>query len=169
MEQYEEGLSKAYSDPTGLYQEGDTLYVAGTRNMKDVSQWPNIPTYKTENIDIYKRMDEYLKNNPNINTIIGHSAGGASVLKKARQDNKYTTITYGAPVFDLDMINKHGVIRRTNRYANFFDPVAMFDFGANRSFIPKSINPHTASNSYRRNNNFFNNDFTSYRDKRMKF
>ena len=90
-------------------------------------------------------------NTPNINTIIGHSAAGASVLEKARHDNKYTTITYGAPVFDLDMINKHGVIKRTNTYANFFDPVAMFDFGANRSFIPKSLNPHTASNSYRRN------------------
>ena len=155
MEQYAEGLSKAYADPTGLYQEGDTLYVAGTRNLKDVSQWPNIPTYKTDNIDIFKRMDEYLKKKPNINTIKGHSAGGASVLEKARQDNKYTTITYGAPVFDLDMINKHGVIRRNNRYANFFDPVAAFDFGANRSFIPKSLNPHTASNAYRRNNIFF--------------
>ena len=52
MEQYEQGLAKAYEAESGLFADGDTLYVAGTRGLKDVSQWPLIPTYRTRNSDI---------------------------------------------------------------------------------------------------------------------
>ena len=56
---YQDGLSKAYDNENGLYQDGNRLYVAGTRGLKDVSQWWMIPTYKTRNLHIYKRMDDY--------------------------------------------------------------------------------------------------------------
>ena len=114
-------------------------------------------------------MDESLAQNPNINNLVGHSAAGSAVLEKATRDNKYSTITYGAPIFDQDVFTKHNVIRKVNRHANMFDTVAMFDFGANRSFIPGSLNPHSVINAPRRNNNFCNNDFVSSRTKRNKF
>ena len=47
MQDYEEGLNKAYAADSGLYHEGDRLFIAGTRNLKDVSQWPLIPFQKT--------------------------------------------------------------------------------------------------------------------------
>ena len=169
MEQYEQGLAKAYEAESGLFADGDTLYVAGTRGLRDVSQWPLIPTYRTRNSDIYKRMDEYLSQNPNIKNLVGHSAAGSAVLEKARRDKKYSTITYGAPVFDTDIFTKHNVVRKVNRHANMFDPVAMFDWSSNRSFIPGTFNPHSVINAPRRNNNFFNNDFVRYRTKRNKF
>ena len=53
MQQYEEGLRKAYEAESGLFADGDALYVAGTRGLRDVSQWPLIPTFKTRNSDIY--------------------------------------------------------------------------------------------------------------------
>ena len=169
MESYEDGLAKAYAHDSGLHHEGNTLYIAGTRNLRDVSQWPLIPFQKTKHSDIYKRMDDYLSRNPDINTLIGHSAAGAAVLEKAKHDKKYTTITYGSPTFNTDMFSKQNVIRIINRHANMFDPVALLDTGSNRSFIPRSLNPHSASSAYRRNNNMFNDDFVSYRNKRNKF
>ena len=134
-----------------------------------MSQWPLIPTYRTRKSDIYKRMDEYLTQNPDIKNLVGHSAAGSAVLEKARRDKQYSTITYGAPVFDTDIFSKHNVIRKVNRHSNMFDPVAVCDFGANRSFIPGTLNPHSVINAPRRNNNYFNNDFVSYRNKRNKF
>ena len=122
----------------------------------------------TRNLDVYKRMDDYLIKNPNIDTIIGHSAGGAAALEKARHDKRYSTITYNSPTFDTDMFTKHNVVRRTNRFSNMFDPISIVDFGARRNFIP-GFNPHSYNNAPRRNNNFFNNDFVSYRTKRNKF
>ena len=83
MDTFQEGLRKAYEAESGLYADGGTLYVAGTRGLRDVSQWPLIPTNKTRNLDIYKRMDEYLSQNPNIKNLVGHSAGGSAVLEKA--------------------------------------------------------------------------------------
>ena len=119
----------------------------------------------TRNLDVYKRMDDYLIKNPNIDTIIGHSAGGAAALEKARHDKRYSTITYNSPTFDADMFTKHNVVKKkTSRYANMFDPVAMFDFQAQRNFIP-GYNPHSYFNAPRRNNNFFNDDFVNYRTK----
>ena len=163
MEQYSNGLSKAYENPDGLYREGDTLYIAGTRNLKDVSQWPLIVLHKT-------RMDEYLKNNPDIKNLVGHSAAGAAILEKQKETgNRYNTITYGSPTLDTSFITKHNSIHRVNRYANFFDPVALLDFSAQRSFIPRTWNPHSASNAYRQPKGYFNNEFVSYSDKRRRF
>ena len=161
MEQYEQGLRRAYENENGLYHENDRLYVAGTRGLRDVSQWPLIPLNKTSQNDIYKRMDEYLNNNPGITTLIGHSAAGAAVLDKAKRDPKYITITYGSPILDTDFITKHNVVRRTNRYAHFFEPVAILDAGAARSFIPWNFNPHSPASAYRKGNGLFDNNSVS--------
>ena len=37
----EDGLKKAYAAPEGYFQDGKKLYIAGTRDMNDVMDWPN--------------------------------------------------------------------------------------------------------------------------------
>ena len=169
MQEYEEGLAKAYATPDGLYRDGNKLYVAGTRNMGHVAEWWKIPFYQVESSEIYRNMDKYLSENPEIDTLIGHSYGSAAALHKQKQNSRYNTIAYNSPVFDTDAFTKHNVVRRVNRHANALDPVAMFDFSANRSFIPSSLNPHSYTNAPKKSNGYFDNNFVSYRDKRMKY
>ena len=165
---YQDGLSKAYDNENGLYQDGNRLYVAGTKNLGHVSEWWKIPFNQVSNSSIYRNMDEYLQQHPEIDTLVGHSYGSSAILHKQKQNNKYSTIAYNSPVFDCYIFTKHNTITRTNRYANMFDPVAALDFSARTNFIP-GYNPHSYFNAPRRNNDFFNNDFVSYRDKRNKF
>ena len=139
---YQDGISKAYENENGLYHDGNELYVAGTRNLGHVGEWYKIPFHKVSNSSIYKNMNEYLEQHPEIDTLVGHSYGSSAILHKQKHNNKYSTIAYNSPVFDGDMFSKHNVIRKTNRYANMFDPVAMFDFTSQRNFMP-GLNPHS--------------------------
>ena len=151
MQDYETGLDKAYSSPDGLYRDGDHLYVAGTRTLSHVGEWWKIPFHKVRSSEIYQNMDKYLSENQGINTLVGHSYGSSAILEKQKQDNKYKTIAYNSPIFD-NIFSSRNKITQSNRYANAFDPVAIFDFTAKRSFIPalpSSINPHSYINAGR--------------------
>jgi hypothetical protein len=148
MQDYEEGLNRAYSSPDGLYRDGDHLYVAGTRNFGHFLEWYKIPFQQVQNSSIYQNMDNYLKDNPGINTLVGHSYGSSAFLEKQKQDNRYKTIAYNSPVFD-NIFKNHNKITQTNRYANAFDPVAMFDFSSKRSFTPTSLNVNSYTNAGR--------------------
>ena len=101
MQDYEEGLNRAYSSPDGLYRDGDHLYVAGTRNFGHFLEWYKIPFQQVQNSEIYQNMDNYLKDNPGITTLIGRSYGSSAILEKQKQDNRYKTIAYNSPVFDI--------------------------------------------------------------------
>ena len=68
MQDYEEGLNRAYSSPDGLYRDGDHLYVAGTRNFGLFLERYKTPFQQVQNSSIYQNMDNYLKDNPGINT-----------------------------------------------------------------------------------------------------
>ena len=160
MQDFEAGLERAYSSPDGLYRDGDHLYVAGTRTLSHVGEWWKIPFHRVRNSEIYQNMDKYLTENPGINTLVGHSYGSSAILEKQKQDNKYKTIAYNSPVFDI-IFSNHKKITQTNRYANAFDPVALFDFSSKKSFIPalpSSINPHSYKNAGR--NKEINDDFS---------
>ena len=114
-------------------------------------------------------MDKYLGGNPEVDTLIGHSYGSAAALHKQKQNSRYNTIAYNSPLFDTDAFTKHNVIRRVNRHANALDPVAMFDFSANRSFIPSSLNPQSYTNAPKRKKTHFEDNFVSYTNKRMNY
>ena len=72
----EEGMAKAYASPDGLYKEGGRLYIAGTRGGQDVMDWPKIAFGTFRNSAIYQRAEPAFKEDPGINMVIGHSAGG---------------------------------------------------------------------------------------------
>ena len=77
----EDGLKKAYATPEGYYKDGNKLYIAGTRDSHDVYDWSKIVAGSFRNSEIYKNADEVFKNNPDIDTVIGHSAGGSAALE----------------------------------------------------------------------------------------
>ncbi len=68
----------------------------------------------------------------------GHSLGGATGLELAQNfpATKYKVNTYGAPVATTSTVT-------CNRYRNQYDPVSMFDNGAQTSSdISTLVNPH---------------------------
>ena len=79
----QEGLNKAYNNEDGLFEDTNTntLYIAETRNLKDVSQWGKIPWFKTKESDISNRAKKFLDEHPNITNLSGHSFGGTVALQ----------------------------------------------------------------------------------------
>ena len=68
-----EGLSKAYNSPNAIYIDGNKAYVAGTRSIGEAfKDWPKRATWHTTNIERYGQLTDALKDNPQVDTIIGH-------------------------------------------------------------------------------------------------
>ncbi len=55
-------LNRAYRDANGTFVKHNTMYIAGTRRMKDVTQWGLILLGLSQKSDIYKRADQRFKN-----------------------------------------------------------------------------------------------------------
>ena len=94
-------MKKAYEKPEGYHIDGNKVYIVGTRSFSDVMDWYKIPLGTFKDSKIYKNIDPVFKNNPQIDDVVGHSAGGSATLelKKNYPDRKITSITYNAPVF----------------------------------------------------------------------
>jgi hypothetical protein len=153
-----EGLKRAYATDSGLYSFNDRLYVAGTKSARDVADdITKIPAWgDSRSIQRYQDAAEYLKQHPNITEVSGHSLGG-SVALQLQKDNEQIqhTRTYGAPALDFgSMLEKltgrdvHGnKVEAPDRYANYGDPIALFDGRAQRSWnLENLLNPHSHSN-----------------------
>jgi hypothetical protein len=168
----QEGLDKAYAAPNSIYFDGNKMYIAGTKWTRDPDRTPTvvdeittgltglehlslqdawddlkIPLFKTQDADRYQTAAAELKKHPEINTLVSHSLGGAVALQLNKDNNnKFSTITYGAPVFQLNkQLNNH-------RFRHPGDPVSYFDFGAKNVPIKNSFNPLDA-HSYAGYNN----------------
>jgi len=127
----QDGLSKAYNTADGLYEDNNanTLFIAGARNLNDVGEWWEIPAFKTKDSAIYGRAKKYLNEHPNIANLVGHSFGGSAALQFQKDDQKYQTRTYGAPVFDPIPRNPW---HKPQRFCNRYDPVCSADMGAEK-------------------------------------
>lgn len=164
-----EGLRRAYNNPNRLYKHGEKLYIAGTTwtdDKMDVSKPPwyttvlkdmfpgkipdnfslndaiddlKIPEFKTRDIQRYKDANNFLKQNPDVKQLIGHSMGGSVALQLNKDyNNKFETRTYSAPVFDITP--NHDNESDNERFRTFGDPVAFFVNGA-KTFVKPSLNP----------------------------
>ena len=120
------GLQKAYNRKDGLYQNNDVLYVAGTKSLGDV--WDDIKLpfdAGAKNSTRYQDLKNYLKDHPEVKSLVGHSLGGATVLQENKDNpNKYNIVTYGSPGF-----NPFGGKDPENVkiFRNAGDPISMFD------------------------------------------
>ena len=74
----------------------------------------------------------------NINKIIGHSLGGSVALQFPKDNNKFETTTYGAPVVQINST-------KGNRFRFQYDPISYFDNGA-LTVNKFNLNPHSYSN-----------------------
>ena len=136
----ENGLNKAYNNLNKIHVQGDTMYIAGTSNLKDVyDDITKIPFFGTiTDSTRYNQAKTALDLNPNITKIVGHSLGGSVALEFQKNNPKYNTTTYGAPVLQIG--SKLG-----NRYRFPYDPVSYLDNGA--ITVDKiNFNPHSYSN-----------------------
>ena len=103
-----EGLTKAYNSDTNVYVNGDTLYIAGTKTLKEWRQnvvYGLIPLLEWRSIDASKH-DRYhdavkaLLENPNVKHLVGHSLGGLVILELHKAFPRYTGRIYGTPYID---------------------------------------------------------------------
>ena len=127
----EDGLTQAYAATNGLYQHYNKLFIAGTRDFPR-DHWDDlkIPFHQTLNGKRGRDAEQYYKEHNEVDTVIGHSLGGAIALdlqsRYGKQgDNPYGIIqskTFGSPTIGTGGDN--------DRVRYFGDPVSMLDFGA---------------------------------------
>ena len=126
----EEGLTKAYNAPNAIYVDGNKAYVAGTRSVGEAFRdWGKIATWNTSHIERYGQLTEALKNNPQVDTLIGHSLGASAVAELQREtNNKYLARYYGAPFLNINPFDGPDPRNQTFRHPG--DPVSAFDHKA---------------------------------------
>jgi hypothetical protein len=110
------------------------MYIAGTTTMRDVATWPELLT-DIHRTPIYKRAREYVDYYPEIDQVVGHSAGGAVANELSNEFYDISARTYGAPIIS-------SLFRNTPmRQAHYGDPVSLLDMSSSHS-LPSSWNPH---------------------------
>jgi hypothetical protein len=126
----EEGLSRAYNSPNAIYIDGNKAYVAGTRSVHEmIYDWPKIATWNTNHIERYGQLTNALNDNPQVDTLIGHSLGASTVAELQRQtNNKYFARYYGAPFLNINPFDGPDPRNQTFRHPG--DPVSAFDHKA---------------------------------------
>ncbi len=92
-----QGLKEAYAPDNGVYTAGDTLYVAGTKSLRDAWDDLRSPLGQTRHMQRYEDASKTLKALPQIRRVVGHSLGGAVTLELQRANPNLKTVTYGAP------------------------------------------------------------------------
>ena len=55
------GLKRAYEDPDGIYRDGETLYIAGTKTFSGAIDDLKLPLYQTRNTKRYKDVDKSIQ------------------------------------------------------------------------------------------------------------
>lgn len=125
------GISAAYDAANGIFAHGDTMYIAGTRSVRDALQDTMIPFGLTAHTDRFKEAQNAL--NPQIKRVVGHSLGGSVALELAKKHN-LDSETYAAPVVSFEPSAK--------RHRHEWDPISILDRGASSTPSP-SWNPHT--------------------------
>ena len=144
-----DGLSKAYQASNEVYVNGNKMYIAGTANLRDV--WDDITKIPfwgdIKNSERYNQAEAALKDNPQVDTVIGHSLGGSVVAELNKQNNdKFKTTTYGAPFLDFSFKNRTDPNHLSYRHPG--DPFSQFDTGAineENNTINNLVNPHSFS------------------------
>ena len=112
----EDGLKRAYETKDGLYQHYNQLFIAGTKDFPiDHTDGLNLPFDDTLNKTKRGRTaDAYYRSHHEIDTVIGHSLGGAVALsleklfKKKQDGNPYGIIqseALGSPTVSGNISN----------------------------------------------------------------
>ncbi len=122
-----EGLQRAYNAPNSVFIDGNTMYISGTHTGKDVYDWKLIPLGLVKYSSRYQEADAALKDNPQVDTAVGHSLGSSVAAELNRQyNNKFDARYHGSPFVDFSFSRDP----KNQRYRHPGDIVSMFDTGA---------------------------------------
>lgn len=158
-----EGIQKAY-EQGDTHVFGNTLFIAGSHTAKDWwDDFTKIPFYgDTKQATRYIAADKALKANPQVNTVVGHSLGGAVALELQKQYPYLKSRTYGSPTFDpfgtdaearsqWEALGKPDFVPepdKIQRFRNIGDPVSMFDASAKTSVDLMPFNSYSLTHDY---------------------
>lgn len=118
-------MAHAYSSKDGVYSDGSSLYIAGTRDALDVVSWPTL-------LVTGRLTQRYVAAAPlaaGHTRFVGHSLGGAVAVDLAH-DFGGTSVTYGSPLYG------------DSNHGNAFDPVALLGAVVSGS-IPQEVRLHS--------------------------
>ena len=143
-----QGLSNAYNSKTGLYKTGNTLYIGGTGakdgsiNRDIMDDLLLVPTRNIKHSEKYQDVIKYLKENPDVKRLVGHSLASA-VINKINEDmpDRFSSTTYATPTIKPKRKGKQDP-RRLD-YENNNDVVALLDGYAEVSDL-NELNPLVA-------------------------
>lgn len=122
-----EGLQRAYNAPNSVFIDGNRMFISGTHTGKDVYDWKLIPLGLVKYSSRYQEADAALKDNPQVDTVIGHSLGSSVAAELNRQyNNKFDARYYGSPFVDFSFSRDP----KNQRFRHPGDIVSMFDTGA---------------------------------------
>ena len=131
----EGGLKRAYETKYGLYQHYNKLFIAGAKDFpNDHMDDLTLPLNDTLNQTTRGRdADVYYRSHHEIDTVIGHSLGGAVALSleqqyKKQYGNPYGIVqskTFGAPIISGDVSGTN-----PDRIIWAGDPISALDFNA---------------------------------------
>lgn len=140
-----EGLKIAYRQPNGIYNYGNSIYVAGTKSLNDAFDDLKIPFHATKFTQRYRDAEKYVANpTNNISHVIGHSLGGAVALELQKNYPHVQSTTYASPTVST------GNEPNAQRYRNAGDVVSVLDRGA--KVMGGNLNPLEA-HSYKNSTN----------------
>ena len=122
------GLRKAYESNKSTYVEGDTLFVAGTKGLKDwYDDFTKLPFGLTKYADRYKDAENALRENPKVTKLVGHSLGSSVSVELTKQHpDKQLELKalYASPFIDS------GSKTHENRFRHKYDVISLLDRGA---------------------------------------
>ena len=127
----------AYAASNNVFRQGNTLYISGTHEARDVLDDALIPLGSVHLSNRYAQAQAAL--GPGVTTLVGHSLGAAVAAKLAEQNPSLRARLYGAPRLSW-WYNNHDRIQSFRHYG---DPISMLDRGA-RSTV-RGGNPHSYS------------------------
>ena len=134
------GLDKAYESNKSTYIDGDTLYIAGTKGLKDwYDNFTKLPFGLTRHADRYKDAEQALRENPQVKNLVAHSLGSSvsdELRKQHPEKNLELKALYASPFIDF------GSKTHENRWRHRGDLISMFDQGA--QVVGGSFNPLSA-------------------------
>jgi hypothetical protein len=136
-------LQKAYEREDGLYRQGNTLYIAGTKSFGDMRDDLLIPFHQTYRSQRWQDASKYVKEHTGVTTLVGHSLGGSVALDLQQHmmrthHRPMESRVYGTPAVSM------GGEGNVQRYRHPLDPISIFDRGA--KLVPTTgLNPHSTS------------------------
>ena len=140
-----QGITMAYDSNNKVYVRGYKMYIGGTFIANAWKEnFAKLKTGGIRNMERYKEARRVLLENPQVDTILGHSMGGSVALElnKEFKDKNRKTRTYDAPVVSF-ISPIFGFDRPTEQHKGFRkagDLVSSLDSAA-ISYNTDSLNP----------------------------